>query len=305
MRARSSQRHSSRIVKHSAASASKQGSSAAVPSTLDKQNKMGEPQFVVLQPERSIRRFYGTGNSGLADEFATEIERFWAVYPNQNDAWKLDIIYSNIGPVVKAELEVHVEIKGKPKLVLDKIREVFGERRSTQRLMQLFYSTQQRPGERIRDFSHRALAAFKTLTSRQEALGLHAMESSLLKEHFIESLNDRVLICTLRDKLREKPDMPFRDIRDRAIQWCGEEGGEDSTQTVASTVVGDPVVAERLAKLESMVAALTSKLDETCKKTLQQSQPAPKTGKRDLRCFKCNKVGHFKVNCPGNDAPLL
>ena len=81
--------------------------------------------------------------------------------------------------------------------------------------------------------------------------------------------------------------------------------GDDSTQTVASTVAVNPVVAERLAKLESMVAALTSKLDETCKKALQQPQPAPKTGKRDMRCFKCNKVGHFKANCPGNADPLL
>ena len=225
MRTRTQKHSSSSIGKNSAAPAPKQESSPSpVAPSLDQHKKMGEPQFVVLQPDRTIRRFYGTGNSGLADEFATEVERFWAAYPNQNDAWKLDIIYSNIGPVVKAELEVHVEIQGKPRLVLDKIREVFGERRSTQRLMQLFYSTQQRPGERIRDFSHRVLAAFKSLTSRQKALGLHATENSLLNEHFVESLNDRVLICTLRDKLREKPGMPFRDIRDRAIQWCGEEG---------------------------------------------------------------------------------
>ncbi|GFR60062.1 hypothetical protein ElyMa_001812300 [Elysia marginata] len=57
---------------------------------------------VVMEWERRITKFYGD-DASLARELE-EVRRVWAAAPNLNADHRLDILLSNVGPTVKAEL---------------------------------------------------------------------------------------------------------------------------------------------------------------------------------------------------------
>ncbi|GFO26978.1 hypothetical protein PoB_005348300 [Plakobranchus ocellatus] len=83
-------------------------------------------QVVVIERERRITRFYGD-DPAAALEFEEEIRRAWATMPAPNHQHRLDILFSNIGPTVRAELRCHPQdVQRDPEKALGVILEVFG-----------------------------------------------------------------------------------------------------------------------------------------------------------------------------------
>ena len=86
---------------------------------------------------------------------------------------RLDLILSNVGPKVKAEVCcLKADVQTDPEQVLASIVQSFGESRSSSMLLQALLMTTQRQGESVRDYSHRDKEAYdKLIISRQLTLG--------------------------------------------------------------------------------------------------------------------------------------
>ena len=269
----------------------------------------------VMQPEPVIKKFYGTGEAGLAEDFVEEVSQAWSVHPHQTAAWRLGTIKSNIGPVVKAELEVHTDLNKDPAKVLERILEVFGERRSPRQLTRLLHDTCQREGESVRTFSHRLVGIFNILKRRQRALNVGEAEDSILLEHFVESLRDPVLSSTMRERLSDNPTVDFRTLRDRAIQWSGEGTSNGHASSSAVTVDKDlqqenkRLVAQlekqqkRMDDFMSSMSSMMERLTTGVTPSPLHQGPPRNRGRGPFLCFSCKEPGHFARDCTKNVKP--
>ena len=143
----------------------------ASPSDDDRDVAAVQPVYVIAR-ERSIPCFYGkeTGDGRTAEEFAASIRRCWSGQ-HLSKAGRLDVLYHNLGPLVKDELRCQSPaVQEDPDKALEKIVEIFGERRTTSELAQVLQTIRQESGERCRNYSHRCQRAFLVLRHRQEVL---------------------------------------------------------------------------------------------------------------------------------------
>ena len=117
------------------------------------------PPVVVLTREVDIRKFFGD-DSTRAQEFKEDIRRALDAQPTLSSRRRLDLILSNVGPKVKAEVCcLEADVQTDPEQVLAAIVQSFGEIRSSSMLQQALLMTTQRQGESVRDHFHRAKEA--------------------------------------------------------------------------------------------------------------------------------------------------
>ena len=116
------------------------------------------PPVVVLTREVD-RKFFGD-DSTRAQGFKEDIRRALDAQPTLSSRRRLDLILSNVGPKVKAEVScLEADVQTDPEQVLAAIVQSFGESRSSSMLQQALLMTTQRQGESVRDYFHRAKEA--------------------------------------------------------------------------------------------------------------------------------------------------
>ena len=263
----------------------------------------------VMARESKIKRFYGegSGDSEEVDDFITDIRRVWSGQ-TLSRAGKLDIIRQNVGPLVKDEiLCLETEVQQDPEQVLNKIREVFGERRSVSELLQVFYNIKQESGERVRVFSHRCKAAFSSILNRQRVLKENLSDARILRDHFISHLGSEVLVANLREEVYQTPGSTFHHLREKAIRFANDErpGAISAAAVTASVAPPQPAASTPTPGLESVLGAILEKLEELSHP--RPYHPPQQRGQRynnrrpphnDGKCFHCNQAGHWRAECP-------
>lgn len=260
-------------------------------------------QVVFLRGEdRHCKTFYGAGDlSYSADDFEEEVKRIWSACRARTNDAKLSILTANIGPRVKAELRCQPEeTQQDAEKALTKIVEIFGQRESSCILLQRLLSLRQEGMETVRTYSHRVYDAYKALTRRQAVLGEPIQNDLIVRDHFMVSLSDPILVRVLRDAVHKEPATSFRDLRETAIRWAGDEACPaalaTATATAAATTVTAPVPApvqekdERILALEKMVKDLAE--------TVSQYMKGPSSSKSNVKkCDRCHKIGHVGKDC--------
>ena len=291
----------------------------------------------IIERERVISRFYGD-DSAAALEFEDEIKRAWENMAPTDTRRKLEFITSNIGPIVKDEINCMSQAdRADPVKVLNHIVKTFGERRSPTELLEVLVTLRQSSGETVRRYSHRCKAAFDDLVRRQKAVAEAPYPESLLTSHFVKSVKDRHLARTLRAKINETSTaMSFQQIREAAIHWDDEEdevgasvsaiSHKPSTYPTTHTPAPpSPIPSSADPELKAMMLAMMERMDKLLEKSVHPSQrpsqhppqfpqhPSslgapfnPQSGRhrggKTLLCFRCNQPGHFARECkyPGN-----
>ena len=185
-----------------------------------------EPVYII-QREVQVKRFHGGEPHHTAEAFEEEIRRAWKTNRVTTTEAKHEMLLANIGPSVRTELRCHV-LNDDPEATLEKIIEIYGERRTPAQLLQEFYRLQQFPGEPVREYSHRLLTAFETIQARCRRLSIPEQDTSTLRDQFANSLQDQVLGKILREKVNDEPAITFRSLRETAIRWT-EDSASVST----------------------------------------------------------------------------
>ena len=75
-------------------------------------------------------------------------------------------------------------------------------------------------------------------------LGEPIQNDLIVRDHFMVSLSDLILVRVLRDAVNKEPATSFRELRETAIRWAGDEGSPTASATAAATTVSVPVPAQ-------------------------------------------------------------
>lgn len=287
--------------------------------------------YVYLPRERQIQNFSGDYSKDGRDveEFIDEVERVLRTR-EQTVYEKFDFVISLLrGPALE-EVRMCVGNEAKqPSDVFDCLREAFGEKRSATQLLQCFYNRKQAEGEKLSDYSH-ALSHLLNAAVKQSP-GLVPNEKILLRDQFIEGLQDALLKRELRKLVREKTDLDIKGVRKEAELWVMEESttasktvkprvSEITSQPLCSAVsMGkgksttlDEVLEvvsrqeRRLVEQDTAISELTKAVKEL---TMSRAAQVYRTPDRRPRmqprftedgqpiCFKCSGVGHLAKAC--------
>ena len=212
---------------------------------------MGGPVPVIMTREVTITRSMGCGEeASLALQFKDDIERAWEATPNMSVNRRLALIKSNVGPIVKDEIDCMES--DDPVVVLNAIVKVLGERRSPVQLRNVLRGIRLYPGEQVRLYSHHVKAAF---TERRKALGVSADEESTLVEQSVCGLQCPTLSRFLEEKRETTNIKDFLGLWEIVIHWARDEAPsvvEPVTATTSLQAVETPQV-NRLDRLERIV----------------------------------------------------
>ena len=290
------------------------------------------PVFVI-QRETTIKRFHGGDVHHSAESFEEDVRRAWKSNRIRAADDKFDFLWSNVGPSVKTELRCH-EVGGDAEKALEKLVEIYGERRSPAQLLQEFYSLHQQKGEPIREYSHRLLTSFEAVQTRCTRLAKPVQDTAILRDHFSSSLQDHVLSKILREKINDEPGVTFKTLRETAIRWT-DDVGVATSGAVNAKPDSSKDQEDRIDRLEGLMTSLLTKMDALLtEKQQQQQRPAQplqqnwynnpqqqhqrqrhvnpqqlrqqshQIPSRDkdgrILCYKCGKPGHIQARCPGN-----
>ena len=120
----------------------------------------------------------------------------------------------------------------------------------------------------MRFYSHRVCNLFRQLTRRQATLGEAVSDDMVLRDHFMSSLRDPILVKMLKREVQTDNSLSFVAIRDSAINWADDEGPQ-ATATVAAVAASPSTPQdERLSRLEDLMEKLL------LAQTAQASMPA-------------------------------
>lgn len=105
-------------------------------------------------------------------------------------------------------------VQTNPTVLLEVLKDVFGERRSLSQLLAAFYERKQGEKESLREYLHALHQLAQSICSKKG--GVFPDEKLVLRNQFIEGLGD-TLFRELRKRVRENSSLSFLQIRARGF----------------------------------------------------------------------------------------
>ena len=127
-------------------------------------------------------------------------------------------LYDHLGGDAREEIKYRPEaVRRDPSRILSILQEQYGCVGSPIALLQSFHSRKQQEGETLREYAN-ALFALMDNVVRHTPGGV-PQSNTLLRDQFVEFVNDGNLSRALKETVRNHPNYDLHDIRDAAIRW--------------------------------------------------------------------------------------
>ncbi|RUS69019.1 hypothetical protein EGW08_023219 [Elysia chlorotica] len=181
-------------------------------------------QIVIIpQLERSVRRFDGDQGHQDLERFLEDVESAWAQRPGQTDQERAAYLWSHLGSNVRDELYCQGVGRGDKAVLLEALRETYGDRRSLSNLSLAFHSARQEGYEGVRQYSTRLHAAFVDLNRQQKRQNLAELDEACLRNRLIEGLSDEYLKIHLKQYITLHPHTSFQELRKVVLMWAPDK----------------------------------------------------------------------------------
>ena len=226
-------------------------------------------------------------------------------------------IYDHLEGPAKDEIKYRPkEEREDPERVLSILQEVYGCALSYVALQKDFFSRKQFDGESLQEYSHALFELMeKIVRNAPQAIPNSAV---LLRDQFVEHVNDPDLRRALKQYVRGKNTATLLDVRGEAIRWEREgtpaEGRPRSfsvpsicathTSRVFKATVPPP---NEMAEIKEMLRKQQEQLNQLSERLLQLQNPPrwPRPqNSGPLICRRCQQPGHFAQNCDNERVPF-
>ncbi|KAL2083706.1 hypothetical protein ACEWY4_021479 [Coilia grayii] len=225
---------------------------------------MAPERFLYVPRERKCPIFQGKGGVGIL-EWIEEVQASLRVR-KLSPIDQAYFIFDHLEGEAKHEIKYRPKAdRENPNKVLSLLQELYGCNESYVALQKDFFSRGQSEGESLQEFFH-ALFTFmeRVLKAAPEAVPNSAI---LLRDQFVEHVNDPDLRRALKQVVRDKPDATLLHVRAEAMRWEWEGmpvGGRQrsfsvpsicATQTT-SISMGSGVLPKQTSELAEVKAML-------------------------------------------------
>lgn len=285
-----------------------------------------QARYVYVPRERKCSKFTGKLSVDLVtvDQWITEARRCLEARPMSN-AEQVLFLYDHLDGGAKAEVDFHeTSNRDTAEKILRILSDNFSCSQSYVAAQLSFFQRQQKEGESLRDFSH----ALKTLMDAvvKKTPGGILNSDRVLRDQFVENVNDDMLRRELKRRLVLDADMSFLTLRGIAIKWMeegkqgtrprprafsfdmhastGESQGANSN-AISATNAEMAEIKECLRRQQIQLDTILSQLHSTRPQSnLRGTGGSSKTYRFQPDgkpiCLRCNKAGHIAKYCRVN-----
>lgn len=273
------------------------------------------PERIIYLPrERKCPMFRGTHGIGV-DEWVEEVRasmRARHLGPDDQACFIFDHLEGEARDEIKYRPRADRE---DPERVLAILKDLYGCPKSYVSLQEDFFSRRQLEGESLQEYSH----SLYCLMERVVANAPNRIPNSaiLLRDQFVENVNDSDLRRELKRLVRNSPELSLLDVRAEAIRWEREGRPANSSKhrlsspfcAVQTSGVQRPVegpssssTAEQLAALTALVQKQQEQLGQLTQAVMtMRTPPAPRPSRpsrsSSVICRRCQQSGHFAREC--------
>lgn len=212
--------------------------------------------------------------------------------------------------------------KEDPEAIFKILRELYGCSQSYVALQEAFFSRKQQEGESLLEFSI-ALMTLMDKVKRRAPEGL-INSDVLLRDQFVEHVQDGALRRSLKQFIRQKPTAILLEVRTEAIRWEQEGSVEPprprsfslsslerpggvagASCMVTSTTREDSSFKSEFAEMKEMMKLQRLQLEQLSRDmaAMQDSRRPRFSRDQPPLCLRCQKLGHIARDCDGVRVP--
>ena len=249
-------------------------------------NRIGKPRLPV---------FSGEVDDGPVEKFSAEADRVLANYAIAGNVAVEFVLQFLEGEARSEILDLPAAQRDTATKILNHLKAAFADQRPVSALQAAFHSRVQLGGETLMQFS----SSLKQLDTAIAAKipGGQGPGAAGVRDRFAEGVADPNLRRCLSDFIEANPNSNLVEVRQKAMRWTRQGESEVTAAQQQQQAVdgkGDSKADSALEAITTMTAAMTKMMEALSMRTGWRRRTV------NSNCYKCDKPGHFRRNCPEN-----
>ena len=272
-------------------------------------------RLLYVPRERKCPKFRGRFGMGLV-EWMEEVHAGMRVR-QLSTVDQAYFIYDHLEGEAKEEIKFRPRRdREDPAMIVSILQELYGCAQSYVALQEQFFSRKQLDGESLLEYSHALFALMEKVV--KNAPNTMPNSEILLRDQFIENVNDCTLRRELRQVVRRHPEYSLLDVRGEAIRWEREGRPNDMWARGYSRPCGNQCQVQRntlgrsspshgseMAELRERMRQQQEQLNQLSQTVLalqNRRRQLPPHSNGPVICRRCERPGHFARNCDNDRA---